>query len=95
MEVSFGVVIGVALATTVAWVVNHLAPGVFASLIKRPPVHVHVEVDPAAMYAGAPNWVGSGWVLPQEVDLAVSGRATYRTLSRLAAVDVAEGCLRR
>lgn len=73
MDVSIGVLIGVALTTAVVWLVNHFAPGVFASLIKRPPVRVHIEVDPGNMYAGAPNWVGSGWVLPPEVDATALG----------------------
>lgn len=67
MEISVGVVIGVGLTTIVGWLVSHLAPGVFAALIKRPPVRIHVEVDPANMYAGSPNWVGSSWVLPPEL----------------------------
>jgi len=73
MTVSVGVLIGVALTTSVAWLVNHFAPGVFASIVKRPPIRVHIEVDPANMYAGAPNWVGSGWVLPTDVDVDALG----------------------
>ncbi|MCA1702130.1 MAG: hypothetical protein LC808_02215 [Actinobacteria bacterium] len=68
-----GVLIGVALTTVVVWVVNHFLPGVFGALIKRLPVRVHVEVDPANMYAGAPNWVGSSWVLPSALDPEMLG----------------------
>lgn len=67
--------LGVFTAAVVAWLVNRLAPDIFARLFPQPPVHVHVETDPAIIYAGAPNWVGSGWVIPGAHDPVELGPA--------------------
>lgn len=58
---------GALIAALAGWLVMHFAPGVLARLVRRPPVLVHVELDPANMYAGMPNWVGSAWVLPDSI----------------------------
>lgn len=57
-----GFLIGAVATSAIGWAVAYFAPGLLARLFPRGPVRVHVEVDPARMYAGAPPWVGSRYV---------------------------------
>lgn len=57
-----GVLAGALLSSVVAWAVAYFAPGIWKKLARRPPLIVHVETDPAIMYAGQPNWDGFAFV---------------------------------
>lgn len=54
-----------AFATAViAWAVNRFAPVLFRRMFPPRPLEIHIETDPALIFAGAMNWVPSAWVLP-------------------------------
>lgn len=57
-------VAGAVVAAVVGAVVNRFAPEVFDRFFPKPRLRVHVETKREVIYAGTPNWVGSGWVIP-------------------------------
>lgn len=62
---------GLLVAAIIGWAVNFFAPGLFATIGRRPSVRVHIETDPAIFLAGGPNWESFSFVIPR--DLAAAG----------------------
>jgi hypothetical protein len=63
------VVLAALLGALFGWAANQFLPGAWRTLTRRPVVHLYVETDPAVIWAGAPPWVGAGYVLPDVVGL--------------------------
>ena len=60
LEVLVGAVVG-AIAGGLA---AHFLPGLLRFASRRGPLDVHVEDDPAIIWAGAPPWIGAMYVIP-------------------------------
>jgi putative Ca2+/H+ antiporter (TMEM165/GDT1 family) len=63
------VVLGAVLGAVISVVLAHFFPGIIRRLTRRPPVWVHVETDPARIWAGYPPWIGAGYLVPPDVPI--------------------------
>lgn len=52
------------VGAVLGWLISYLMPGLIRFVTRRGPLDVHVEDDPANIWAGEPPWVGGRYVMP-------------------------------